>query len=135
MKKLFSIKYSDNGITFAALIMRLTFGGLLITHGYSKLMNFAKYSSTFSDPFHIGHSTSLALTIFAEFFCAVFLVLGLFTRLACIPPIVAMAVATFHAHQGLVFTEGEKAALFLGGLIALLFVGPGKLSLDKLIGK
>ena len=135
MKRLFSINYSDNGISFATLLLRLALGGLMIPHGYSKLISFASKSSTFSDPLHIGHATSMALVIFAEFFCAVFIVLGLLTRLACIPLIVAMAVAVFDVHKGEFFGQAEKASLFLMGFVALLFTGPGKVSVDKLIGK
>jgi putative oxidoreductase len=135
MKKFFSIRYSDNGIAFATFVLRLALGGLMIPHGYSKLISFAAKSSTFADPFHIGHPTSMALAIFAEFFCGVFIVLGLFTRLACIPLIISMAVAVFYAHKGDFFDTGEKATLFLLGYIALLFTGPGKISLDKFIGK
>ena len=68
MKKLFSSKYSDNTIAFALLLSRLALGGLMIPHGYKKLMNFAAKSSTFADPLHIGPTFSMALTIFAEFF-------------------------------------------------------------------
>jgi putative oxidoreductase len=135
MKKLFSIKYSDNGISFAAFLLRLGLGGLVIPHGYSKLIGFAARSSSFSDPFHIGSPTSMALVIFAEFFCGVFILLGLLTRLACIPLIISMAVALYFAHKGDVFGAGEKATLFLLGYLALLFTGPGKISVDKLIGK
>jgi putative oxidoreductase len=135
MKRLFSIKYSDNGISFATFVLRLAMGGLVIHHGYEKLIRFSAKASTFSDPFHIGSMPSLALVIFAEFFCGVFIVLGLFTRLACIPLIISMAVALFFSHNGQFFGAGEKAALFLGGFIALLLTGPGKISLDKLIGK
>jgi putative oxidoreductase len=135
MKKLFSIKYSDNGIAFATLVLRLALGGLIIPHGYSKLISFAAKSSTFADPFHIGHPTSMALVIFAEFFCGVFILLGFFTRFACIPLIVAMGVALFYTHKGDFFNTGEKATLFMFGYIALLFAGPGKISVDKFIGK
>lgn len=135
MKKLFSTRYSDNGITIATLLMRLAVGGLVIPHGYSKLISFAARSSSFSDPFHIGSSTSMAMVIFAEFFCGVFILLGLFTRLACIPLIISMSVAVFYAHKGDFFGDGEKATLFLLGYLALLFTGPGKVSMDKLIGK
>jgi putative oxidoreductase len=135
MKKLFSTKYSDNGISFATLLMRLALGGLMIPHGYNKLINFASLSSKFSDPFHIGSSVSLGLTIFSEFFCGVFIVLGLMTRFACVPLIVNMAVAVFFAHKGDFFNTGEKATLYLFCFIALLFTGPGKISMDKLIGK
>lgn len=135
MKRLFSIKYTDNAISFALLILRLALGGLMIPHGYDKLMHFASKSSKFSDPFHIGSTASLSLTIFAEFFCAVFIVLGLFTRFACIPLIINMSIAVFFAHKGDFFDTGEKATLFLAGFIALLFTGPGKVSMDRFIGK
>jgi putative oxidoreductase len=98
-------------------------------------MNFAAKSSTFTDPFHIGGPASMGLTIFAEFFCAVLIVLGLMTRLATIPLIVTMSVALFIAHKGEIFGDGEHAALYLAGYILLLFTGPGKISMDKLIGK
>jgi len=135
MKKLFSTRYTDNSISFALLVLRIALGGLMIPHGYQKLMTFAAKSSSFSDPFHIGSAASLSLTIFAEFFCAVFVMIGLMTRLATIPLIVAMSVAVFVAHKGQVFGDGEHAALYLAGFIALLFTGPGKISMDKLIGK
>ena len=135
MKKLFSTKYTDNSISFALLVLRIALGGLMIPHGYQKLMSFAAKSSGFSDPFHIGGPASMSLTIFAEFFCAVFILIGLMTRLATIPLIVAMSVAVFIAHKGQVFGDGEHAALYLAGYITLLFTGPGKISMDKLIGK
>ncbi|MGZ8557746.1 MAG: DoxX family protein [Chitinophagaceae bacterium] len=135
MKKLFSIKYSDNSIAFATLLLRLALGGLMIMHGYSKLISFASRSSSFADPFHIGHPTSMALAIFAEFFCAVLILLGLFTRLACIPLIMAMGVALIYVHKGDFFGKGEVATLYLFGYLALLFTGPGKISLDRFSGK
>ena len=85
----------------------------MIPHGYQKLMNFASKSSGFPDPFHIGGPISMGLAIFAEFFCAILVLGGLMTRLACIPLIIAMSVAVFVAHDGQVFGEGEHAALFL----------------------
>lgn len=135
MKKLFSTRYSDNTMSFSLLLLRLSLGGLMIPHGYQKLMKFASKSSGFTDPFGIGGPASMSLTIFAEFFCALFIVLGLMTRLATIPLIIAMSVAVFIAHKGQVFGEGEHAALYLFGYIVLLFTGPGKISMDKLIGK
>ena len=135
MKKLFSTKYSDRSVSFALLLLRLSLGGLMIPHGYQKLMSFASKSSGFSDPFHIGGPASMSLTIFAEFFCAIFIVLGLMTRLACVPLITAMSVALFYAHHGEVFGDGEHAALYLLGYAALFFTGPRKISMDRLIGK
>lgn len=135
MKKLFSTKYSDGSVSFALLMLRLTAGGLMIQHGYDKLVKFAVMSKGFPDPFGVGSTASLTMTVFAEFFCAILVLVGLLTRLATVPLIIAMAVAVFYAHKGQVFGEGEHAALFLGAYITLLFAGPGKISMDRLIGK
>ena len=135
MKKLFSYKYSDNAISFALLILRLAVGGLMVPHGFDKLKNFAEYSSKFKDPFGINPTLSFAMLTFAEFFCAVFIVLGLLTRLATIPLIIAMTVALVYAHKTENLGEGQTAALFLFGYLTLLFSGPGKFSMDRLIGK
>jgi putative oxidoreductase len=134
--KIASTKYSNVAFSFATLILRLALGILMLAaHGYDKLQHFAKYSAQFADPFHIGSKISLSLDIFAEFFCSCLIILGLFTRLACIPLIIAMSVALFYAHHGDAFGAGEKDVLFLTGFIALLFLGPGKASVDGLIGK
>lgn len=135
MKKFFSISYSDNGVSFAALVLRVALGAMTLPYGFSKLMNFASRASNFYDPFHIGSTVSLCLVIFAEVFCAAFIILGLFTRLACIPLIAVMAVALGYANHWHLFGDGQKPALFLAGFIALLFIGPGKISLDRFIGK
>jgi putative oxidoreductase len=136
MRRLFSTKTSDNAFSFATLLLRVGAGSLMmINHGLDKLMHFAQKAPRFADPFHIGSTTSLSLVVFAEFFCAAFLVLGLFTRLACIPLIIAMGIALFVAHKGDFFGDGEMAGLYLVVFTALLFTGPGKISLDRFIGK
>jgi len=136
MKRLFSTRTSDGAFSFATLVLRLGVGLLmLVNHGMDKLMHFAQKSNTFADPFGFGSTASLSMVIFAEFFCSVFIILGLFTRLACIPPIIAMCVALFIANNGQVFGKGEMPALFLTIYIALLFLGPGKVSLDRFLAK
>ena len=135
MKSLFSTRCSDNAFSFAMLVLRLGAGSLmLMNHGFDKLMHFSSKASRFSDPFGIGSTTSLAMVTFAEFFCAAFIILGLFTRLACIPLIIAMSVAVYYAHGGSFSGKGELPALFLTAFITLLFAGPGKVSIDRFIG-
>ena len=135
MKKLFSAKYSAGAVNAAMLLLRLSFGILMMMHGYDKLTHFSEYQGKFMNFMGIGQSASLALVVFAEFFCSLFLILGLFTRLATIPLIIATCVMVFKAHHGDVFGEAETAALYLTGYIVLLFVGPGKVSVDSMIGK
>lgn len=134
MKKLFSTRTSESAFSFAMLVLRIGTGSLMmINHGLDKLMHFSQKSGGFADPFGIGPTATLSLVIFAEFFCSVFIILGLFTRLACIPLIVAMSFALFMAHSGDFFGKGELAGLFLVSFLTILFAGPGKMSLDRLI--
>jgi len=137
MKKLFSTRYSDNAFNFAILLLHLFAGTTMaLNHGYDKLIHFQSKLAKggVGDPFGIGASASLSLTVFAEFFCAIFVAVGLLTRLATIPLIIAMCVAFFMAHHARL-GEGEAAGIYLVIFVALLFVGPGKISVDRLLGK
>jgi putative oxidoreductase len=115
--------------------LRVVLGGLMIPHGFNKIANFASNAQRFEDPFHFGHMPALILAIFAEFFCSILVILGLFTRLACIPLIITMAVVVFYVHHAAVFGKAQTATLFLCGFVVLMFTGPGKWSLDKMIGR
>jgi len=135
MKKMLTISYSAGAFNAAMLILRLAAGGLMMKHGYDKLVHFANYKTTFMSFLGLGSTTSLTLAIFAEFFCALFIMIGLFTRWAAIPLIITMGVALFKSHNGDFMGDGEMAALYLGAYLALLFVGPGRISIDGMIGK
>jgi putative oxidoreductase len=136
MKRLFSTRVSENALAFALLVLRVGAGSLiLVKHGFDKLTHFSRYASQFMNFAHLGSTTSLALVVFAEFFCAAFIILGLFTRLACIPLFIAMSVALFSAMGGDFFGKGEAAGLYLVAFFVLLIIGPGKVSLDRLIAK
>jgi putative oxidoreductase len=135
MKKLISTGYSETSLSIALFLLRAAAGAMMIPHGYDKLRHFSAYGPGFTDPFHIGGPLSLSLCIFAEFFCAILIVLGLFTRLASIPLIITMAVVVFYVFHGQIFGKAEHPSLYLAMFIAVLFAGPGKFSLDKMIGK
>ena len=135
MGKLTSTSYTTGAFNAGLLVLRLGMGGLMMKHGYDKLIHFSQYKSQFMNFLGIGQSLSLSLVIFAEFFCALFILIGLFTRLAAIPVIVVMCVALFKAHNADFLGEGEMATLFLAGYLTLLFVGPGRISVDGMMGK
>ncbi len=135
MKKLLSTKYSAGAFSTAMLVLRLGVGILMLMHGYTKLMKFSTMKNDFMNFMGIGSTMSLALVVFAEFFCSVFLILGLFTRLATIPLIIATCVMVFMANKGDVFGKGELATLYLISYIVILFVGPGRASIDSMVGK
>jgi putative oxidoreductase len=137
MKKFFSTNYSQSAFNLATLALRVGFGLLIcIDHGLSKLMHFSNMAASFFDPFHIGHRISLALVVFAEVFCAILLVLGLFTRFAALVLVINMAVAaTVLFHKGLPLGQMEPALVFLVAFISILLVGPGRISVDSAMGK
>lgn len=135
MNKLLSTRYSATAFNIAMLILRVALGGLMLPHGYDKLVKYADYKKDFINFLGMGGAISLALVIFAEFFCSLFLIAGLFSRLVVIPLIINMGVALFVAHKGEIFGEGEHAALFMFGFIVVLILGPGKASVDGMMGK
>ena len=135
MSQFFSTKYKQGALDFSLFLLRVMGGGLMTYHGFDKLIQFTDKVKNFPDPIHIGPTLTLALVIFAEFFCAVLLVFGLLTRLAAIPLVIVMSIALFMVHGGRIFDDGESAALFLTVFVFILFTGPGKFSLDRLIGK
>lgn len=133
MKKLLVGGLSASTFHFAALLLRLGFGGLMIpTYGFGKLMSYDAKKGDFYDLFGLGGPLSMGLAIFAELFCAALLMVGLFTRLATIPLIVTMLVVISIHHWDL-FNKHELAPAFLTGYLAILLLGPGRYSLDAWI--
>lgn len=137
MRKLMSTHYSAGAFNAATLFLRLFAGILLMNHGYGKLSHFNETAAHMPHLFfgEIGGSVTAALVIFAEFFCALFVILGLFTRFASLVIIINMGYALIVAHNWDVFGKGEAAMLYLGAFIVLLLLGPGKVSVDGMTGK
>lgn len=141
----------DTALSLGLLILRLGIAGYLLVHGWGKVqMVLAGQYAQMGDPIGVGPTASLLLITFAEFVCSLLVIVGLFTRLAAIPPVIGMAVAAFVAHGGDPWTAGAGANLFMTGaaeswaskepalmflivFLALAFTGAGRYSLDHLI--
>ena len=136
MKKFFSTEYSETGLNIAALVLRLTFGILIcLDHGFAKMTHFSDQQAIFFDPFHIGHRWSLILVIFAETFCALMVVLGLFTRFGALVLVISMSVAAVLFHKGQNVEHHEAALTYLAAFFSILLLGPGRYSVDSMMGK
>lgn len=114
----------------AALVLRLSMGGMMLTHGWGKFLNLIGEDPGFADPIGLGEIPSLVLAVIGEFVCPLFLVVGFKTRLACIPPAITMIVAAFIIHGDDPWRKQEFPLLYLGGFIAIFLLGSGKYSLD-----
>ncbi len=136
MKKLLSTKYSASAFNTALFVLRVGAGLLMIiSHGYGKLVNFNQYSEKFVNFLGMGQTTSLVLAIFAEFFCAILLILGLFTRYAALILVINMAVAVGIGHGYDIFGKAEMPTLYLLIFAVIFLVGPGKASIDGMVNK
>ncbi len=144
-------EYPNKLVSIGLLILRLGFGGFLMTHGWGKLqMLLAGNYAEFGDPIGLGPGVSLTLITFAEFFCSLAVAVGLLTRLAAVPVVIGMGVAAFVFHAADPWTMGRAAELFMAGqadswaskepallfllaFLTLIFTGAGRYSLDGLI--
>jgi putative oxidoreductase len=134
MKKIFYHSYSPTAFSVAMLLLRIVFGLIMMRHGWQKLSHFADKQGKFMNFMGFGSSVSLGLATFAEFFCSLLLILGLFTRLATVPLLITVFVI-LNLHHWEFFGEHELIPCLATAYMVLLLVGPGKYSLDARISK
>jgi putative oxidoreductase len=121
---------SPAAINAGLLILRVGIATLLLPGGYQKIANFATIKTQFVNFLGLGPTVSLALCIFAEFFCSLLILAGLFTRLATIPLIINFLVIIFMVGAKDVWGKDVHVWLYLLVYITLLFTGPGRYSVD-----
>ncbi len=138
MKRILYPAHSDHPvISWSSLILRIVFGlSMIFGHGWRKLMVIIGGDPIkFADPIGLGEATSLYLAVFAELFCALLIVIGLFSRGAVIPLIITMLVALLVIHGSDPFSKKEMALLYAAVYFCILLLGPGKFSLDHFLFK
>lgn len=138
MKKLLNFflfgKSTGEGMaSLGLLILRVAAGVLMMTHGWSKIQNFEGMVQSGFDPVGMGATLSVVMLIGAEFIAALFIVLGLLTRLSAVPLIVAMSVAAFVAHASDPLQVKELSLIYLAIFASLMITGAGKYSLDSIL--
>ena len=130
---LFGKSTGEGTASLGLLILRVAAGVLMMTHGWSKIQNFEGMVESGFDPVGMGATLSVVMLIGAEFIAALFIVLGLLTRLSAVPLIVAMSVAAFVAHASDPLQVKELSLIYLTIFATLLITGAGKYSLDSLL--
>jgi putative oxidoreductase len=133
---LFSTSARDRLYDIGLLLLRITVGCFMLTHGLGKLtMLMGKDPIQFADPFGFGMTASLALTVFAEVVCSFLIIIGLLTRLAAIPLLITMMVAFFYVHGADEFGVKELSGIYMVLYLFLIITGSGRYSIDHLIAK
>ncbi len=115
---------------FGLLFLRATMGLMMAGHGIGKVSDLFAGKIGFPDPLGIGSVPSLAFAAFAEFLCALLVVVGFKTRWSAIPPALTMLVAAFIFHGGDPWAEKELAVVYAAGFLTLVFTDGGAYSLD-----
>jgi putative oxidoreductase len=120
----------NNRVHLTLLLLRVSLGAMMLTHGWPKFQKMLNGNFSFADPLGIGETLSLILAVLAEFIGSIGLILGIFSRLNAFLLAVTMFVAGFIQHWDDPFPKKEKALLYLVGFIVLMVMGAGKHSLD-----
>lgn len=136
LKKLRSTKPDELlSLDAALLLLRVGAAILIFTHGWSKLSGVLMGNMQFLDPLGIGPGLTKVLVAFAEGICSMFILAGLWTRLAAIPLVINMTVITFVQHWPDPWGRKELPLFFLIVFLFLLLTGGGKYSLDGLFSR
>jgi putative oxidoreductase len=144
--KLKLLSANSINLDFGILLIRLIIGLLMAFYGYEKLIHFQEMAvSDFwaNNVSFLGLKGvfPLALTVFAEFFCSLLLIFGLFTRLSLLPLLFCMAYIFIVIFPFSIINKGDNgmemntAFLYFIIYAGLFFTGPGKYSLDALFSK
>ncbi|SDH57217.1 putative oxidoreductase [Pseudomonas benzenivorans] len=125
-----------NPVDWALLFLRVS-GSLLLlqVHGLPKVLHFSQELQRIEDPMGLGAGLTLCLAIFAEVLCPLLILLGLLTRLACVPIVVLLLVSLVLVHPQWSLDEGQFAWLLLITFTTLAISGPGALALGRRIAE
>ena len=117
--------YTDLGL----LILRVGFGGLMLTHGIPKL-NMLSDPAAFGDPVGVGSTLSLILALIGEVVAPILIIIGFKTKWAAIPAVITMGVAAFIVHAKDDLGTKEMALLYFTAFLVIFLAGAGKYSVD-----
>lgn len=123
---------------FGAVLIRFTVGWVFLASGWWKLHNLQQVTGFFTSlgiPLAIVQAPMVSCF---EFLGGLFILVGFLTRLAAIPLIVIMMVALLTAHSGEIHSLkdllDQTPFLYAVMLLGLLGQGPGKFSVDSVLG-
>jgi len=133
--KIPKIPNTETSTPWGLFFLRIAVSCMMLTHGIPKFLSYSEKLHTFSDPLGVSSPVSLTLAIGAEVFCSIALLLGLRTRLAAVPLLFTMLVASILVLGGDPFQKRELPLMFALIYATLMICGGGALQLDYWINK
>ena len=116
-------------------IVRIFLGVFMIYHGWEIFdrTKIDEYTKWMVDMKLFAPSAWAYLGKGTEFVAGIFILFGLFTRIAIIPLGLTMIFICFAIGKGRIFMEEQYPFLFFLLCFMFFFTGPGKWSIDKLL--
>jgi len=131
----------NRGRPAAPLVLRIVIGGLFIWHGIDKFdVGISMIEEMFTMWGVAAPGLTAPLTAVVEIVAGIMLVVGLGTRVAAMALSVVMIGALIYVKQdlGIISSQpmpgAELDLALLAGLVAVIVLGPGRLSLDHQVG-
>ena len=141
LKKLFLYNVGHTYSNLSRLFLRLFTGVMFMQLCVRQLIHVDELAPAFEGFCGLSPESSVAVLLLVESLCAVFIILGLLMRVALIPPFVIMCIAECALLSsptampvGVFSFQPGYPMMFLGIFIYLMLAGPGKISLDYIIG-
>lgn len=139
LQGLFMINVGHTYGNLSRLFLRLFTGLMFLQFSVRQMLHLEEFAHSSMGAMATANDSTIVAIVVIEIVCAVFIIMGLFTRLALLPSIGVMIYAeimqqsvTGGAHQMFFFEPGYPI-MFLGIFVYMLLAGPGKISLDYLI--
>ncbi|MBQ3324724.1 MAG: DoxX family protein [Muribaculaceae bacterium] len=141
LKTFFMFNAGHTYNNLSRLFLRLFTGIMFLQMGVRQMTHIEEFANAAMGSMGLPSEGAIVAIVVVEIVCAVFIILGLFTRLALIPSIgimiyaeTVMVAATSVSSAGQMFIfEPGYPIMFIGIFAYMLLAGPGKISLDYLI--
>ena len=121
--------------SYGPLIIRLILGVLFVLHGWDKFDTGLSNVEGFFDSEGVPAAALTApLTAIAEIVLGLALIAGFATRIAALLLAGIIVGAIIWVKNDAILGGAEQELAYLAGLIGLVFLGPGRLSADEIMG-
>lgn len=136
IQKITAVYPSAKSFHLGILVFRILLSlELMIVHGFKKIGIGVAAAEQVPNPLHFPDELNHLLAASANLFFPVFIIVGLFTRLAVLPVLVVTLTGYFLLHWQDALPVKDVPFMYSLSFLLLLVLGPGKYSADYLINK